>query len=272
MPLVINSNIASLNAQRNLSNSQAMSATSMQRLSSGLRINSAKDDAAGLAISNRLTSQVNGLNQAIRNANDGISVAQTAEGALDETNTILQRIRTLAVQSANDSYSASDREYMQAEVDELLLEVDRIASSTKFGSQELLDGTYSGKQFQVGADNGETVTVSIGSSSTGALGVSGLGVGTATSAGLTIASVDLALASLNEDRADLGAIQSRLESVVRNLSNVSENAAAANSRVLDADFAAETANMAKSQILTQAGISVLAQANAQPQNVLALLQ
>ena len=161
---------------------------------------------------------------------------------------------------------------MQAEVDQLLLEVDRIATNTKFGDQELLDGSYTGKQFQVGADDGEVLAFSIGGSSTGALGVSGLSVSTIGAASDTIASIDAALASLNEDRADIGAIQSRLESVVRNLSNVAENAAAANSRVMDADFAQETAALAKAQILQQAGISVLAQANAQPQNVLALLQ
>lgn len=506
MPQIINTNVASLNAQRNLNASQSDANTALQRLSSGLRINSAKDDAAGLAISNRLTAQINGINQAIRNAGDGISVAQVAEGALNETGNILQRIRELAVQSANASNSAADRTALQSEVNQLVSEVDRIANNTSFGTSKLLNGSFTGQQFQVGANVGETIGISIGSakatdigqvnnltltgfdatllndpgaSSASAVGaqtltfvvdgetttvdvaaeasaktiaadvssqvggiqasastgvrlinsastasvfnattevsVNGISLGaldssseaafytavasaitsntqlnatltaqdlgtgagngvlitdadgddititigaetgtsavsldvysrtaagadsndntatneldttnntivvtgdisfttslsdttgvvTATSTGNlvtgtatstiqdsgdrvssvdistvngandAIAIIDAALTQVDSQRADLGAIQNRFESVIANLSNVSENSAAARSRIRDADFAAETAELARAQILQQAGISVLAQANAQPQNVLALLQ
>jgi len=497
MPQIINTNVASLNAQRNLNASQSDANTALQRLSSGLRINSAKDDAAGLAIANRLTSQINGINQAVRNANDGISAAQIAEGALAESGNILQRIRTLAVQSANATNSSSDRTALQAEVDQLTAELDRIASTTAFGETKLLNGSFQSKTFQVGAQVGETITVSIdsarssdlgqiysvtgltanlqdvdattsgvtaqnlvfniqgqsttvavaagdsaktiannissnvggltGSASTSATVVftgganaggagdtftingvtlnidlsgansndlkadalvaainsdstlsasltatdlgagNGLSIvdadgdnidigytgnvnsafdvdftggaaaesvasggnavvtgsisltGTADTTTLTDYSVysdtdasitagtstapanaatisqlstrvgdidlttvagantalgllDSALTQIDSQRADLGAVQNRFESVISNLSNVSENSAAARSRIQDADFAAETAELARAQILQQAGISVLAQANAQPQNVLALLQ
>jgi flagellin len=517
MPQTINTNVASLNAQRNLNSSQSDANTALQRLSSGLRINSAKDDAAGLAISNRLTSQINGINQAIRNAGDGISVAQVAEGALSETGNILQRMRELAVQSANASNSTADRAALQSEIAQLTLEVDRIASNTAFGETKLLDGTFSGQNFQVGANRGETISISVASASASDLGsravtfqnmltlgsaaaadaaadagvqsqtltfgvtqngstsnttvsvaadanastiasaitssVTGLtataaesngariaftdidnptdavtlvingetvvaasgdgseaefgglmkaaidansnlktyltvtddgagnidiqtangqnldiqfktvvdqsggtppavavtaldasgattggaitlaqggndtttvvsaitfttnsstigyslktddatgGITAATTAGTgtgTVATpsggstsvgdidistaagansaldiIDDALTALNSQRADLGAIQSRFDSVIANLSSVSENSSAARSRIQDADFAQETANLARAQILQQAGISVLAQANAQPQNVLALLQ
>ena len=514
MPQTINTNVASLNAQRNLNSSQADANTALQRLSSGLRINSAKDDAAGLAISNRLTSQINGINQAIRNAGDGISVAQVAEGALSETSNILQRMRELAVQSANASNSSADRSALQSEISQLSAEVSRIASNTAFGETKLLDGTFSGQNFQVGANRGETISISIASSSADNLGsravtfagfstggataastfanaqvksqtltfqdvqsgvttetavsvaldadastiaaavtanVDGLtataasssgaritaaniddaadsttliingetlvitgdttqalfsaglkdaidgnanlasyltvtdnangsvdiqtsagqnldiefdavtagggtaptiaaqaldasgaltgssrtlaqattnsttivaaitftasnssttyalktdtaagnltdkttfatGTGTVTSPGVggtavddidistaagantALDIIDDALTTLDNQRADLGAIQNRFDSVIANLSNVSENSSAARSRIQDADFAQETANLARAQILQQAGISVLAQANAQPQNVLALLQ
>ena len=497
MPQTINTNVASLNAQRNLNSSQSDANTALQRLSSGLRINSAKDDAAGLAISNRLTSQINGINQAIRNAGDGISVSQVAEGALSESGNILQRVRELAVQSANSSNSAADRTALQSEVNQLVSELDRIANNTAFGTTKLLNGTFSSQQFQVGANVGETIGVSIASSKSADLGfvnnvaftgfdiadvtasagtpASGVtaqtltftasgtattvSVGTGASAAdiaasfnaevagaratattgvrITLATfaggndadisingqalttidatvdaatasaslaaaiqgnaalanftvtdnadgtvdirdtsgedisvdfdaqtnttvavqaldaagsldgasqaltvlqgtvatgditfsvtdasatyslvssdgsgnitsatagggagnvqvsntrvadvdittitgandaleiVDAALTQLDSQRADLGAVQNRFESVIANLSNVSENSAAARSRIQDADFAQETANLARAQILQQAGISVLAQANAQPQNVLALLQ
>ena len=496
MPQIINTNVASLNAQRNLNASQSDANTALQRLSSGLRINSAKDDAAGLAIANRLTSQINGINQAVRNANDGISAAQIAEGALAESGNILQRIRTLAVQSANATNSSSDRNALQAEVTQLTAELDRIASTTAFGETKLLNGSFQSKTFQVGAQVGETITLSIDSSRSSDLGqiynvtgltanlqdvdattsgvtaqnlvfnvqgetttvavsagdsaktiannissnvggltgsastsatvvfsaaaVGGAGdtftingvtlninmsaensvdlkadalvaainadstlsasltatdlgngnglsivdadgdnidigytgnansaftvdftgggaaesvatggnavvtgsitltgtadttavgdytvysdtdasitAGTATSpqqaaavqqlttrvsdvdlttvagANTALGLIDSALTQIDSQRADLGAVQNRFESVIANLSNVSENSSAARSRIQDADFAQETANLARAQILQQAGISVLAQANAQPQNVLALLQ
>ena len=381
----INTNLMSLNVQRNLSQSSADLATSIERLSTGLRINSAKDDAAGLAIAERFTTQIRGQNQAIRNANDGISLAQTAEGALDEVTNNLQRIRELAVQASNATYSQSDRDALQLEVSELLSEVNRIADQTSFNGVKLLDGSFSGAVFQVGANAGENITLSsIADVNTAALGsvtqaggaamsiaASGLtGFGTAIAAGgvtingvdigpigaassaaeragqlanainnvsaqtgvgasydnatgqltlnseaavavagttndatiagwanaaavgtvstttgidtLTIANyagaqtamklVDDALTTVNGARASLGAVQSRFESVVASLQSSVENQSASRSRIQDADFATETANLSRTQILQQAGTAMLAQANAAPQNVLSLLR
>lgn len=377
---VINTNVMSLNAQRNLSQSNNDLATSIQRLSTGLRINSAKDDAAGLAISERFTSQIRGLNQAVRNANDGISLAQTAEGALGEVANNLQRIRELAVQSSNATNSSSDRSALQAEVSQLLTEINRVADQTTFNGVNLLDGSFSGAVFQIGANAGENITVSsLADANTAALGsvtqasasvaasgltgfasaiaaggvtVNGVDIGaigsassaaeragqlvdainevsqqtnvgasydsatgqitltgsqdiiiagtendattagwanatvatTTTSSGidtLDISSyagaqlgmqlVDSALTTINSARADLGALQSRFESVVANLQTTSENLSASRSRIQDADFAAETAALTRGQILQQAGTAMLAQANAAPQNVLSLL-
>ena len=275
MPLSVNTNLASLTAQRSLSNSQSTLETAFERLSTGKRINSAVDDAAGLAISQTLTSKVNGLNQAIRNANDGTSVVQIAEGALDEVTTILQRMRDLAVQAANDSLSTTERGYLQTEQGKLADALDDVAGAAKFGTTALLDGNYQGKVFQIGADAGDTLTVTIDGISTGALSVSSSGdvsLSTAVLASTAISTIDTALGLVASDRATLGAIQSQLESTVRNLSNVAENTAAARGRILDTDYAAETANLTKSQILQQASTAILAQANAQPQSVLALLQ
>jgi flagellin len=382
MPQVINTNVMSLNAQRNLSTSGSSLATSLQRLSSGLRINSAKDDAAGLAISERFTTQIRGLNQAARNANDGISLAQTAEGAYGEIANNLQRIRELAVQSANATNSTTDRTVIQSEVSQLLQEIDRVANQTSFNGVKLLDGSFTSAVFQVGANANETVSISSlqdaniaalasvtaasGQSSavtaidtltavgagalvingtdiiTGAAGTSQqrvgqvvdainnnsqttgvsaafdtatnrivltsaasivvtgtddgsltgfdaagtdgdgtaattTGIGTLSVAGyagaqLAIQQVDSALGQVNTARANLGAIQNRFTSVVANLQTASENLSASRSRILDADFAAETANMTRAQILQQAGTAILAQANAVPQNVLSLLR
>lgn len=386
--LSINTNVMSLTAQRNVSASQSSLATSMERLSSGMRINSAKDDAAGLAISERFTTQIRGMNQAVRNANDGISLSQTAEGALNEVTNNLQRIRELAVQSSNATNSQSDRDALQSEVDQLLSEINRVADNTSFNGVKLLDGSFTGAQFQVGANAGETITIaSLTDVNTGDLGEvtqnndAGLsvaastitGFGTAISAGdvtingvdigaissasssaeragqlanainevsqqtgvgasydsatgqltlnsestvtvggnlnagagdatvagyangaigsgttttgidtLTVANfagaqtaiklMDNALETVNSGRADLGALQSRFESVVANLQTNSENLSASRSRIQDADFAAETANLSRGQILQQAGTAMLAQANAAPQNVLSLLR
>ncbi|RZO84197.1 flagellin [Oceanococcus atlanticus] len=380
MMQVINTNVMSLNAQRNLYQSNNDLATSIQRLSTGLRINSAKDDAAGLAISERFTSQIRGLNQAVRNANDGISLAQTAEGALGEVANNLQRIRELSVQSSNATNSNSDRAALQAEVSQLLSEINRVADQTTFNGVNLLDGSFSGAVFQIGANAGENITVSsLADANTAALGsvtqasasvaasgltgfasaiaaggvtVNGVDIGaigsassaaeragqlvdainevsqqtnvgasydsatgqitltgsqdiiiagtendattagwanatvatTTTSSGidtLDISSyagaqlgmqlVDSALTTINSARADLGALQSRFESVVANLQTTSENLSASRSRIQDADFAAETAALTRGQILQQAGTAMLAQANAAPQNVLSLL-
>ena len=389
MALTINTNVASLNAQRNLGASQSNLNKSMQRLSSGLRINSAKDDAAGLAISDRMTAQIRGLNQATRNANDGISLAQTAEGALQESTNILQRMRELAVQSANDTNSASDRSSLNDEVGQLKAELDRIAQTTEFNGTNVLDGSMSNAVFQVGANAGANQTISFGITSakaedlgaegveavaetaaegswngfeitakTGGLagnksydvvvkaaatssgtlsatlangtltvtlaaaaasntataigaaisGVTGLNatvdvsgagtVSTDSSGSLTlnggfdqimtktvdqvsvasrdaalgaIKSIDQALADVDTVRGGLGAVQNRFESTIANLNNVSENLSAARSRILDADIAQETSAMTKNNILQQAGVSILAQANQAPQLALSLL-
>ena len=386
MALTINTNVASLNAQRNLGTSQSALNKSMQRLSSGLRINSAKDDAAGLAISDRMTAQIRGLNQATRNANDGISMAQTAEGALQESTNILQRMRELAVQSANDTNSDSDRASLNEEVVQLKAELDRIAETTEFNGRKVIDGSLSNAVFQVGANAGANQTISFGITSAAAedLGQSGIeavaqtlsegswngfemtattgtgstgnaaydvvvtqgagalaasqtgntisislsvtaGANTATLVGAAIEglasalnvdvsgaatvtvnssgslsmtggfdqinttavdgisvstrdaalgaikSVDQALADVDTIRGGLGAVQNRFESTIANLQNVSENLSAARSRILDADIAQETSNMTKQNILQQAGVSILAQANQGPQLALSLL-
>ena len=380
MPQIINTNIASLNAQRNLNASQNSLATSLQRLSSGLRINSAKDDAAGLAIASRFSAQINGLNQAARNANDGISLAQTAEGSLGVISDNLQRIRELAVQSRNATNSATDRAALNTEAQQLKAEIDRVAATTSFNGVKLLDGSFTNQAIQVGANVGETITVGslvnaqsaqLGTSNiaqvTGAaataftaitagdLTINGTSVGgiaadtnaanraasiaaavnsvsattnvyatvlnstqvtltnssggsvviafagasaTTATTGLTAATtasaastgfaalditsvagadtaitqMDAALSAVNTARATLGAIQNRFSSVVSNLQTTSENLSASRSRIQDTDFAAETANLTRAQILQQAGTAMLAQANALPQSVLTLLK
>ncbi len=380
MAQTINTNVASLNAQRNLSRSQGLLNQSLERLSTGLRINSAKDDAAGLAISERFTTQIRGLNQAVRNASDGISLAQTAESALGELTNNLQRIRELAVQSANASNSASDRAALNAEVQQRIAEIDRIAKQTNFNGVKVLDGSAGTITFQVGANVGETISVALNQGVTaGGVGqintavggsgtnnnfatatgqgdvtvtfdfgggntsqivvaegttvedaaiqineanisgisafvntggqlqvlsddavnildtatgtntigfdaaggtdaaldtgtISGVGVDTVINSNFAIARVDSALTTVNGLRGTLGAVQNRFESTIVNLQTVSENLSASRGRIQDADFAAETANLTKAQILQQAGVSVLSQANAQPQLALSLLQ
>jgi flagellin len=392
MAISVNTNVASLNAQRNLSKSSNDLQTSMERLSSGMRINSAKDDAAGLQISNRLTSQINGLAVAQRNANDGISIAQTAEGAMSASTDILQRMRDLALQSANGSNSSNDRSALQKEIVALQDELTRIATSTRFGDQQLLDGSYTAQSFQVGSNAGETISMSLASikdtdlgkvdaqdlaatnynadnigiaaetltfSVTNAAGTSALdvkltvGMGAedvadainagAGSIGITatydasagtlsfaaengttaatvastvaadagvfdtsaaaldssysdgsstlgsaisaidisgadgtgaqaaLASIDVAIKEIDSQRADLGAIQNRFSYTISNLANIQENISASRGRIQDTDFAVETANMTKNQILQQAGTSILAQANQLPQAALSLL-
>jgi len=390
MALTVNTNVASLTSQRNLAGSQGMLSTSLERLSTGLRINSSKDDAAGLAISERFTAQIKGLDQGVRNANDGISLSQTAEGALGEVTNNLQRIRELAVQSANATNTAADRTALQAEVSALVSEIDRVANQTSFNGTKLLNGGFAGAVFQIGANAGDSITIdsianstasnlgaettyaianaatitgivnlsataagdititgtnaaganysvaiaaiasastyqeragqivaaindkfgetgvqafitsgnqlvlqsqdnafvlsgaqmtaaNIGiSGSTGATstttGVSNLSVATYSASQIAIALVDDALSTVNSTRSTLGATQSRFESAVASQMTTAENLSASRSRIMDADFASETANLAKAQILQQSGIAMLAQANAIPQNVLALLQ
>jgi flagellin len=385
MAAIINTNVISLNAQRNLNSSQNALATTLQRLSSGLRINSAKDDAAGLAISERMTSQIRGLNQAARNANDGISMSQTAEGALGEIGNNLQRIRELAVQSRNASNSTSDRAALNNEVQQAIAEIDRVASTTAFNGIKLLDGTFNNQSFQVGANVGETIDItslvnaqssamgsttsttanvagvaataftgitagdltingtSVGAvaaggnavtqganiaaaintvtnttgvtatadAATGAVsltnlsgtntvvafagatastaitgltaatttattttvnGFAGVDISSKWGADIAIASMDSAMSALNAARADLGAYQNRFSSAISNLQTTSENLTASRSRIVDADFAAETATLSRNQVLQQAGTAMLAQANALPQSVLSLLR
>ena len=305
MAMYINTNVSSLNAQRNLMNTNKSLDTSYTRLASGLRINSAKDDAAGLQISNRLTSQVNGLDQGNRNANDGISVAQTAEGAMDEVTTMLQRMRTLAQQSANSSNNSDDRDALQQEYSQLTTEVNRIAKDTTFGGQKLLDGNYTGS-FQVGADAAQTISFKMAtaftmsgiasatkgsaklvtntdttssekfivSTATTAItwaDIDNISGATGSAAQLALANLDFMIKAVDSKRAELGAVQNRFDSTIRNQSNVSENVSAARARIRDADFATETANMTKQNILQQAASSILAQANQRPQSALSLL-
>jgi flagellin len=354
MALYVNTNISSKNAQRMLANSTNSLDTSYKRLASGLRINSAKDDAAGLQISNRLTSQINGLEQGNRNAQDGISFAQTAEGAMDEMTTMFQRIRTLALQSANGTNSAKDRKALQEEVVQLCSEIDRIAKDTTFGGENILNGeavannnlTYTAAtaadkgtksiSFQVGADANQTIGIKLsmtGSAGTGgadpteaqiaesqvgfnmngftaalqkqikieggvnaantkliaandiaAAGTDGnktgfiksgdsitFDISTAEGAQNVLANIDLYIAAVDSKRAELGAVQNRLESTIRNQSNVAENVSDARSRIRDTDFATETANMTQTSIIQQASQSILSQANQRPQLALSLL-
>ncbi len=322
MALYVNSNVSSLNAQRQLVNSGLSLDTSFKRLSSGLRINSAADDAAGLQISDRLESQIQGLNQGNRNANDGISLAQTAEGALEEITSMFQRVRTLAQQASNGSIVGTDRLAVQDEIRSLMKEVNRVAADTTFGGQNLLNGTYKAN-FQVGADaaqvigfsmksvggtaaansisakggftlsgiagvastvNGKTLSASgnnistvLGTTTTNksfatVFKASSISVSTQANAQFVFKGMDSLIAVVDKKRAELGAVQNRFQSTIRNQANISENLSAAKSRIKDADFAAETAALTRSQILQQASSTILAQANQRPQAALSLLQ
>ena len=311
MALYVNTNVSSINAQRKLTNATNSLNTTYQRLASGLRINSAKDDAAGLQISDRLTSQINGLNQGNRNANDGIALAQVMEGALDETTNMLQRIRTLAIQAANGTNSSQDRESIQQEVTQLCTEVTRIACKTTYAGQEVLLGANVGLIgssgqviFQVGANAYDTISVtmstgftmkglmeiarnddaSFASATTWTLTVTGLtldgmdngnyrfSVTTADTAQLTLDNIDRLIMAVDTKRAELGAVQNRMESTIRNQANISENQSDARSRIRDTDFAEESANLTAQTIIQQASQTVLTQANQRPQIALALLQ
>ena len=325
MALYVNTNVSSLNAKRMLSNSTNSLDTTYKRLASGLRINSAKDDAAGLQISNRLTSQINGLEQGNRNAQDGISYAQTAEGAMDEMTTMYQRIRTLALQSANGTNSAKDREALQQEVNQLCSEIDRISNDTTFGGEKILAGSSQATvdadgvvtagnvndaktiSFQVGADANQLISIDMSAKNNGGEDGQGYSVasmaasmglaqqkttgfiqnklsdGTADVNGLTfdistaegaqavLGNIDKFIGAVDSKRAELGAVQNRLESTIRNQSNVSENVSDARSRIRDTDFATETANMTQQSIIQQASQSILSQANQRPQLALSLL-
>ena len=302
MALYVNTNVSSINAQRKLTNATNNLNVSYQRLASGLRINSAKDDAAGLQISDRLTSQINGLNQGNRNTNDGIALAQTMEGALDETTNMLQRIRTLAVQSANGTNTAEDRKALQQEVASLSKEITRIAAQTTFAGQTILDGAGAGLipadgkvTFQVGANAGDTLALSW----TNSFNISGIAtyltvdlddahgfvtavddkgakvnvwsVSTVELATATLENIDAFIQGVDSKRSELGALQNRMESTIRNQANISENEADARSRIRDTDFASETAALTQNNIIQQASQSVLAQANQRPTIALSLL-
>ena len=274
MGLRINQNIAAQNAYRNLQTNDAAMSKSLEKLSSGFRINRAADDAAGLSISEGLRSQVGGLKVAVRNAQDAISVVQTAEGALTEVHSILQRMRDLAVQSANDGgATANSQAAAQTEVQSLGQELDRIATTTAYGSKQLLTGTFTGT-FQVGANNStnEQIVISISGVSTSSLSLTGLGVGTLASAQAAISSLDTAISSVSTTRANLGAYQNRFEHTIANLNVAAENLSASESRIRDTDMAQEMVGFTRNQILMQAGTSMLAQANSAPQSVLSLLR
>jgi len=276
MSLRINTNVAALNAHRQLSMNDDNLSKSLQRLSSGLRINSAADDAAGLAISQKMEAQTRGLNQAQRNAQDGISVLQTAEGALSTTQSVLQRMRELAVQAANDTLTTADRSNISTEMGQLSSELDRIATATDFNTKKLLDGTQAvgGLTFQIGANSGQTLNVTIGTATSTALTLQtgNIDVSSSGSASTTITNIDSALTVISTQRASLGASMNRLQNVTANLGIQSENISAANSRVRDLDMAAEVVNMSKNQILTQSAQAMLSQANQSSQGVLSLLR
>ena len=279
MALTVNTNMASLNAQRNLSTSSSALSQSLQRLSSGLRVNSAKDDAAGLAISQTLTSAIRGNNQAIRNANDGISVGQTAEGAMGQIANNLQRIREIAVQSANGSVSNTNRSQLQKEVDQLTQEISRITQTTQFNGTSLLSGA-STLTFQVGSSGSTDNTVSVSAADLTALktyasaltGTGTVDVTSQTAAQAALSNLDADISKVSDSRSTFGAVQNRFDAVVANLQNYTENLTSANSRIMDVDFASETANLTKNQILQQAGTSILKQANTLSQSALTLLQ
>ena len=277
---VINTNVMSLNAQRNLAGNRAELGSAIQRLSTGLRVNSARDDAAGLAIADRMDSQARGMNVAIRNANDGISLAQTAEGALGKVGDMLQRMRELAVQSSNASNTSADRDSLNAEFRQLADEIDRTLQSTRFNGTAILGAAAGTLAFQIGANNATTdrisvVTTNMATNASIAAVTSSGTVITGTTGGTAqgvITTIDDALSVINSQRATYGAVQNRFDAVIANLQIGAENQLAARSRIMDADFAAETARLTRAQILQQAGTAMLAQANAAPQNVLSLLR
>ncbi|MBY0117291.1 flagellin Hag [Paenibacillus sp. FSL L8-0435] len=271
--MIINHNIAAMNTHRQLNTNTTNTNKAIEKLSSGLRINRAGDDAAGLAISEKMRGQIRGLDMASKNAQDGISLIQTAEGALNETHSILQRVRELAVQSANDTNTDADRAELQKEVTQLTAEIDRISTTTEFNTKKLLDGAgATAVVFHIGANTGQSITLNIGNMGSGSLGVGSVAIGTQTGANAAIATLDTAIASVSAERSKLGANQNRLEHTINNLGTTSENLSAAESRVRDVDMAKEMMNQTKNNILAQASQAMLAQANQQPQAVLQLLR
>ena len=268
----IQHNISALNTHRNLAFNNTQAGKSLEKLSSGYKINRAGDDAAGLAISEKMRGQIRGLDMASKNAQDGISLIQTAEGALNETHAILQRMRELAVQAANDTNVDLDREALQVEFDKLSDEITRISTDTEFNTQKLLDGSFSGKFLQIGANSGQRITIGIDKMDAGTLAVNGLTLLSNDDAAATITAVDEALTTVSTQRAELGATQNRLEHTINNLDNVVENTTAAESRIRDTDMATEMVKYSNTNILAQAGQAMLAQSNQANQGVLSLLQ
>ena len=270
--MIINHNLGAMNAQRNMNVNSNNASKSMEKLSSGLRINRAGDDAAGLSISEKMRAQIRGLDQAATNAQDGISMVQTAEGALTETHSILQRMRELAVQAGNDTNVDEDRAAIKAEIDQLVEEIDRIAETTEFNTKTLLDGTATDIKLQVGANKDQQITFSIDDMTKDGLGLDALDVSDADKAGESVEKINDAIKTVSEQRSSLGAIQNRLEHTINNLNTSSENLTAAESRIRDTDMAKEMSEYSKNNILQQASQAMLAQAKSAPQSVLQLLQ
>ncbi|VDN48536.1 flagellin protein [Petrocella atlantisensis] len=268
----INNNLMAMNTHRQMGVTQNSQTKSMEKLSSGFRINRAGDDAAGLAISEKMRGQIKGLNQASRNAQDGISMVQTAEGALNESQAILQRMRELAVQSANDTNVTADRTALQAEVTQLTTELNRIADNTEFNTKTLLSGGVTAVKFHIGANATQSISLSISSMTASGLGVSGISISGQASADTAITTINTAIASVSTQRSSLGAVQNRLEHTIKNLDTASENLQASESRIRDVDMAKEMMEFTKNNILQQAAQSMLAQANQAPQGVLQLLR
>ena len=271
--MVVQHNMQAMNTNRQLGLVTGQQAKSTEKLSSGYKINRAADDAAGLAISEKMRSQIRGLDRASTNAQDGISVVQTAEGALNEVHSMLQRMNELATQAANDTNTTQDRNQIKLEINQLSSEIDRVASTTQFNTMNLLDGKFTGKNLQVGALSGQSISISISSMKSSVLGVKGsaLSVSSFAAAGSTMKKVQSAIDMVSTQRAKLGAIQNRLEHTIANLDTTSENTSAAESRIRDTDMAKEMVNYSKNNILAQAGQSMLAQANQSTQGVLSLL-
>jgi flagellin len=267
--MVVQHNLTAMNSNRMLGLTQSSLTKSTEKLSSGYKINRAADNAAGLAISEKMRRQVRGLTQASTNAQDGVSAVQTAEGALNEVHDMLQRMNELAVQAANDTNMTTDKQYIQSEINALAAEISRVATTTTFNEQKLMDGTFTGKNLQVGSENGQTIAISIDSMTAGSIGVASLDV--VQNAGAAIDSIKSAMNQVSELRSNLGAIQNRLEHTISNLDNVVENTTAAESRIRDTDMATEMVKFSNNNILQQAGQSMLAQANQSNQGVLSLL-
>ncbi len=270
--MVVQHNLTAMNSNRMLGLTAGSQAKSTEKLSSGYKINRAADDAAGLAISEKMRRQIRGLTQASENAQDGISCVQTAEGALNEVHDMLQRMNELAVQAANGTNMSEDRDYLNLEVKQLISEIDRVANSTTFNEQSLLDGNFTSKKLQVGSENGDEITLDISKMDAEGLGVSAVSISSASAAKAAITTVKTAITNLSKQRANLGAVQNRLEHTIKNLDNIVENTTAAEAQIRDTDMATEMVTYSNNNILAQAGQAMLAQSNQANQGVLSLLQ